>query len=233
MRYSNTNGVIIFLLSPAIVYGSLFIGHIIFYPFTLLQNFFEIEVGNGSIGASAFEVFMVIWFSIFCILVTWQITKRLEKPSLSNVMLFVLIGVFTLKGFFEEVPRPLFYLWFSLWIYAPFLLMACAAGMGLDYLKRYLWFPIAMDVITLFVSYWRQMAHAEDIEKVTTQMTVANIGSYFLWLLLYVLLFIGFAVYTARAHNPNKTRWKIPTIWLGIPAFTVGLLFTALFFIMF
>ena len=238
MKYSNTNGVVVFLLSPFAFYFLLFTGAFA-APFIIFDKIFgnsfslpewiEFEDSTGWVGFSiAFT-----WIFVLALSVVWQLVKRLEKPSLSHIVLFVLIGFFTLKGFFKEVPRPLFYIWFSLWIYAPFLLMACAAGAGWDYLKRYLWFPITMDSIGMVISYWRISAEAEQKGEAITQITISDIGSNLLLLFVYVLFFVGFVAYTTRTHDPSAPRRYIPTILLEVPAFTLGLFFTFLFFAVF
>lgn len=213
MKHLNFNGLNILLIAPPTLW---FIAA--FGPGQLPLRWF-----NTSETVSAYVIFFLAF--TLGILTMWQLTKRLKAPEFSDKLMLLLMGLFALKGFFGVFLRFLFNPWISLWLFAPFLLMACAKGEGWQYLKKYLWYPIVLDSLVLIYGYW-----FGNLAQTLKDVSILNLMAL---LFAYIALLVGFVKYTEWTYEPAKPRWYIPTVILAIPAFTIGLFITFLFLIMF
>ncbi len=215
-KATNTQGISVFLLSPPVLW--IILAQITARIPTKFWNFLKVQ--------EFMEMYMNLFLAFALgLLFMWQLTKRLKNPELSDKFMIILVGMFSLKGVFADFMRLGFNPWASLWLFAPFLLVACARGEGWQYLKKYLWYPIMLDGLVLIYRYW-----FGNLSETLKGVTVIDL---MILLFAYVAVFVGFVKYTTWTYAPAKPRWYIPTAILAIPAFTIGLFIIFLFLIMF
>lgn len=221
----NLEGTLVLFISPLIYYANMFVFVRVDEKFVMFSSKAKNFLYRNNINDDAQLYVFALLFFISAFIQVGFIISKIKKPYLSTALLYILIGLFSSKGFFGDFLRIGFNPWVSLWLFAPFLLIACTKAEGWQYLKKYVWFPILMDGLVLL--------HGYKFGDLSERLKGIGVSELLMLLAAYLLVFVGFVKYTTLTYDANRPRTHIRTIWFAIPAFTLGLLITFLFLVMF